>query len=122
MDTVLVTTPKRNEALFADMNYTQGFVIMYKNTSMINAGFPSPNVSVHCFNGTVTPLFTEIRGSCLQRARSCNAEALPHESFIVNNFVHRNGGCLHTMFYSNAEALMRLGPTCIAKMIMKQQV
>ncbi|KAL5473389.1 hypothetical protein EMCRGX_G027867 [Ephydatia muelleri] len=41
-DTVLVTTPERNytandyEALFADMNYTQGFV-MYKNTSKINA-------------------------------------------------------------------------------------
>ena len=59
-DTVLVTTPERNytandyEALFADMNYTQGFV-MYKNTSKINAGFPSPNVSVYCFYGTEVP-------------------------------------------------------------------
>ena len=59
-DTVLISTPVRNytvndyQDIFDDLGYPVGYQ-MYLGTEDINAGYPAPNVSVHCVVGTGVP-------------------------------------------------------------------
>ena len=56
-NTVVATTPNKTytandySELFEDIGYPQGYDI-YTDVEGINAQFPAPNVSVHCFYGT----------------------------------------------------------------------
>ena len=59
-DTVLISTPTRNytandyQELFDAIGYTNGYQ-MYLGTDDINAGYPAPNVTVHCVVGINIP-------------------------------------------------------------------
>ena len=59
-DTVIISTPDFNytasdyQDIFDDVGYPDGYQ-MYLGTEDINAGYPAPNVTVHCVVGTGLP-------------------------------------------------------------------